>query len=180
VPTHGRSAGLLACSACALVHNISLGCTCLWCPCFCNQLEYYMFKPNKKSIQSFNWPNGMGEVWTRLLEVPLGFSQRLSTFGDNSWPTDQSSGCLASLFPRYLMPFGDHNLPIRTLILVNHISILIIIMSSTSWKDLIWHLEMFQRWLCRAHLYVWFHHPLHLPYFGAYIYAFKYVPEKQG
>jgi hypothetical protein len=32
-------------------------------------LEYYMFKPKEKSIQSSDWHNRMGEAWTRLLEV---------------------------------------------------------------------------------------------------------------
>jgi hypothetical protein len=157
VPTHSRPAGLWARLAWDLVHDLSLGCTFLWCPPFYNHLKYYTFKPKENSIESSNSPSVMGEAWTRLLEVPWGFSPRLTTFGDKSWPADQSGGCPASLFPE------RSRLPIRTLILVNHISISIISTSSTSWKDPIWNLRMFPRRSCRAHLYVWFHHPLRLP-----------------
>jgi hypothetical protein len=71
-----------------------------------------------------------GEAWTRLLEVQWGFSPRLRTFGDKWWPACQSGDRPTSLLPQWLTPFGDHNLLIRTPIVVNHISISIASMSS--------------------------------------------------
>jgi hypothetical protein len=101
-------------------------------------------------------------------------------FGGKRWLAGQNGGHLATLFPQRPMSFRAYNLPIRSLFLVNHVSISIVSMSSASWKDPILHLRMFPRRSCRARLYVWFRHPLHLPCFGAYIYAFEYVPAKQG